>query len=100
MKQARLMLKLRVKIDSWSQGVEESVRHRNRGYLEDMYRQLPQRRVWFYLKYWRNMILPDPDISGFSPDRPQKPPTENNPEDIVAKGRYLMSQLYIELLLI
>lgn len=51
--QADLMWKLRVKIDKWSQGVEESIRQRNRLLLLDLYLELPPRRVWLFAKLIR-----------------------------------------------
>lgn len=53
MDQAKLMWKLRVKIDAWSQGVDESLRNRNRVLLITSYLQLPPGRVWFFVKYMR-----------------------------------------------
>ncbi|KAK0111538.1 hypothetical protein ONS95_001891 [Cadophora gregata] len=51
--QAGLMWKLRIKIDSWSQGVDESIRQRNRLILTDIYLSFPPRRVWLYGKQVR-----------------------------------------------
>lgn len=56
--QARLMWKLRVKIDFWSQGVKESIRQRNRLLLLDLYLQLPPRRIWLYAKQVRVAHFP------------------------------------------
>ncbi|PWI63993.1 hypothetical protein PCL_00832 [Purpureocillium lilacinum] len=51
--QAKLMWRLRVKIDVWSHGLEETLRAANRSYLLENYLQLPRRRFWLYLKMWR-----------------------------------------------
>jgi hypothetical protein len=45
MKQAALMWKLRVKIDVWSKGLDETLRQHNRDLLIEDYLWLPQRRV-------------------------------------------------------
>ncbi|KAG6032684.1 hypothetical protein E4U19_007258 [Claviceps sp. Clav32 group G5] len=48
--QSARMLKLRIKIDVWSRGVDEKLRHSNREYLVQQYLMLPRRRFWLYLK--------------------------------------------------
>ncbi|KAG6059448.1 hypothetical protein E4U17_006276 [Claviceps sp. LM77 group G4] len=48
--QSARMLKLRIKIDVWSRGVDENLRHSNREYLTQQYLMLPRRRFWLYLK--------------------------------------------------
>ena len=53
MNQAGLMWRLRVNIDSWSRGIDEFIRERNRLLLIDLYVRLPPRRVWLYLKQVR-----------------------------------------------
>ncbi|EEU42072.1 uncharacterized protein NECHADRAFT_50617 [Fusarium vanettenii 77-13-4] len=55
--QSELMLKLRIKIDVWSQGVDETIRHRNRLLLTEEYMNLPCHRFWMYLKYCRFLFL-------------------------------------------
>ncbi|WAO94905.1 Hypothetical protein NCS54_01250800 [Fusarium falciforme] len=57
--QSSLMLKLRIKIDSWSQGVDEAIRRRNRTLLVEEYMNLPCRRFWLYLRQCRLMVLTD-----------------------------------------
>lgn len=57
MDQAGLMWKLRVKIDSWSQGLDESLRQRNRLLLIGSYLRLPPCRVWLFLKHVRNGFM-------------------------------------------
>ncbi|KAK2592798.1 hypothetical protein QQS21_009502 [Conoideocrella luteorostrata] len=54
MKQAQLMLNLRIKIDA-----KEQVRETNRMFLDNEYLQFPRRRLWLYLKHWRCMRLQD-----------------------------------------
>jgi hypothetical protein len=54
------MIKLRIKIDTWSLGLDESVRNGTREHLRDMYCQLPIQRLWIYLKRQRFMFcIPD-----------------------------------------
>lgn len=50
------MLKLRIKIDAWSQGVDEDIRRRNRTLLVEEYMNLPCRRFWLYLRRCRLMV--------------------------------------------
>ncbi|KAH7162260.1 hypothetical protein B0J13DRAFT_517531 [Dactylonectria estremocensis] len=57
MEQAGLMWKMRIKIDVWSQGVDEYLRQRNRDLLIDAYLRLPPSRVWFFVKHLRNAFL-------------------------------------------
>lgn len=55
--QARRMWTLRVKIDSWSQGIDESIRQRNRDILTDAYLKLPEARFWLFAKCSRLVVL-------------------------------------------
>ncbi|RMJ18204.1 hypothetical protein CDV36_002169 [Fusarium kuroshium] len=59
MHQSSLMLKLRIKIDAWSHGVDESIRRRNRVLLVEEYINLPCRRFWLYLRQCRFMVMTD-----------------------------------------
>ena len=86
--QAGLMWKLRVKIDAWSQGLDESLRHRNRLLLIESYLRLPPCRVWLFVKHIRLAFL----------ERSMGFETEINfgdyfqePENIIAKGKCLLS---------
>ncbi|KAG6118119.1 hypothetical protein E4U14_007164 [Claviceps sp. LM454 group G7] len=51
--QSARMLKLRIKIDVWSRGVDEHLRQRSRECLIEQYLMLPRRRLWLYLKRHR-----------------------------------------------
>lgn len=82
MDQVSRMTRLRIKIDVWSQGIDEKLRQANRLYLVGIYRQFPRRRWWLYLKQWRRMTLSECD--GINHDA-----LIDAPEDIVAKGTYL-----------
>ncbi|KAK0721954.1 hypothetical protein B0T26DRAFT_196561 [Lasiosphaeria miniovina] len=83
MDQVPRMSKLRVMIDIWSRGVDETIRQRNRALLLDAYLQLPPHRVWLYVKVeiWQvqdaqgRFQLSTNKLSG------------NEPEDIIARGK-------------
>jgi hypothetical protein len=51
------MLNMRIKIDVFTKGLDESFREGVRDDLCELFCQLPPRRVWFYLKQVRNMLL-------------------------------------------
>ncbi|KIW69880.1 hypothetical protein PV04_02199 [Phialophora macrospora] len=57
--QSARMLKLRIKIDVWTQGLDENFRENVRVNLRELFCQLPARRVWYYLKRIRCMLLGD-----------------------------------------
>lgn len=86
--QAVLMWKLRVKIDSWSQGVDESIRHRNRLILVDLYLRLPPRRVWLYVKQVRTAELEQLEELGTLIGLEN---STQEPEDIIAQGKCTLS---------
>lgn len=50
------MLKLRIRIDTWTKGLNDDLREKVREDLLDLYCQLPPQRLWIYLKRWRFMI--------------------------------------------
>ncbi|RFU24898.1 hypothetical protein B7463_g11446, partial [Scytalidium lignicola] len=57
MEQSQRMVKLRIKVDVWSKGLDESFREQIREQVGEIFCQLPVRRLWFYLKRIRNMAL-------------------------------------------
>jgi hypothetical protein len=59
MEQARRMLNMRIKIDVFTKGLDEDFREGVRENLEELFCQLPPRRVWQYLKCVWNMLLRD-----------------------------------------
>ena len=59
MDQAQKMLNMRIKIDVWSKGLSNSQRHDIRGKLGKLFCQLPERRIWLYLKRVRFMLHPE-----------------------------------------
>jgi hypothetical protein len=81
------MLNMSIKVDVWSKGLEESFRESIRENVRDLFCQLPVRRVWYYLKRIRHMILRGPrvdelEIVGFEDGK-----SLDGPEDIIAKGK-------------
>ena len=79
MEQARRMLKMRIKVDVWSQGLDEGFRESIRRNVRDLFCQLPVRRVWFYLKQVRHMRMGNSEFGGKR--------SFDGPEDVIAKGR-------------
>jgi hypothetical protein len=91
MEQAELMMKLRIKIDVWSSGIDERLRQKNREVLIETYLQFPSRRVWFYLKHWRNTILQDLEDPPLTVEHIYQQQLDiDGPEDVVAKGKWSM----------
>jgi hypothetical protein len=82
--QSAKMLNLRIKIDVWTQGLDEGFRENVRVNLRELYFQLPARRVWYYLKRIRYMILknrtPGP--------QPASDDMTDGPEDVLVNGEY------------
>ena len=88
MDQARKMLNMRIKIDVWSQGLDESFRAGIRENLRDLYCQLPARRVWYYLKLVRTMLLGGIGAHGMVEPQPDPEDIMDGPEDIIINGKY------------
>ncbi|KAL9100393.1 MAG: hypothetical protein Q9163_004236 [Psora crenata] len=87
MDQAAKMLNMRIKIDVWSQGIDERIRINIREQLGVLFCQLPPRRVWFYVKRVRHMLLRSRE-----PDERHGPQLDmdnlmNGAEDIIANGK-------------
>ena len=51
------MKTLRIKIDSWSLGIDEDIRQRNRELLVYAYLRLPSHRLWLFIQSWRDMVV-------------------------------------------
>ena len=84
------MLKLRVKLDVWSQGLDESLRQRNRLLLIQSYLRLPPRRVWFFVEYARFAILDQAEDLKIKSDLFDYASAHGEePEDTIAKGKCL-----------
>lgn len=81
------MLRLRIKIDTWSKYLLEDWREEIRCNLRDLYCQLPIRRVWLYLKRTRALQLQ----GGFWMGRKEfdLQGLMRGPEDVIACGMYI-----------
>jgi hypothetical protein len=91
MDQARKMLNLRIKIDVWTQGLNESFREGVRDDLRELFCQLPPRRVWFYLKQVRNMLLRNRYAAPYDkPEMYQAGLQKEESEDRIARGSILL----------
>lgn len=80
------MLKMRVKFDVWSAGLDEGFRNDIRENLRDIFSQFPVRRVWYYLKQLRNMFLRDLSIEGSA--------IVDGPEDMIARGSTFLCEIF------
>ncbi|KAK1836842.1 hypothetical protein QBC39DRAFT_337452 [Podospora conica] len=86
--QGTRMWLLRMKLDSWSQGVDEGIRQRNRNLLNEAYNRLPPSRMWLFVRKRRFMLLhTGPGALPF-PKGPN--PMFNNPEDEIVRGNHLV----------
>jgi hypothetical protein len=86
MDQAGKMLKMRIKFDVWSQGLDEGFRNDIRENLRDIFSQFPSRRVWYYLKQLRNMVL-----GGHTAGRDI---IMDGPEDTIARGSAFLYEIF------
>ena len=88
MEQARRMLNMRIKIDVFTQGLDEGFREGVRENLRELFCQLPPRRVWQYLKCVRNMLLRDRTIGPKDKIATELEETliMDGPEDSIAMG--------------
>ena len=87
--QAQRMWMLRVKIDVWSKGIDESIRVRNRKLLIDAYLRLPSRRVWLFVKYARFTML---FFDEYKDDMDKTHVL--GPEDTVARGKIFYTSIF------
>ena len=93
LEQGRRMLNMRIKVDVWSKGLDESFRESIRENVRDLFCQLPVRRVWYYLKMVRNMVLKghredELENSGFDDGK-----SLEGPEDVIVRGEILYLSL-------
>lgn len=87
------MWTLRVKIDSWSKGLDENLRNRNRKLLIDSYLRLPPRRVYLYLKRYRFAVFetePDGGKLGTLYELTGAGRSLQAAEDTIARGKYIL----------
>ncbi|KAI8630451.1 hypothetical protein F5Y19DRAFT_474233 [Xylariaceae sp. FL1651] len=85
--QSERMLKLRVKIDVWSKGIPEHIRAQARDWLIGAYLRCPSRRILFFVKSVRSMIL-EQDNQGYSPRRGTSQVQPDEPEDVIAEAMH------------
>lgn len=85
--QAHKMRKMRIKIDVWSQVLEENERDDIRNKLRDLFCQLPARRLWYYLKHVRIMSLTGPEDLVYETSELKE--YIDGPEDVIVKGSVL-----------
>jgi len=95
MKQATVRWKLRVSIDFWSNGLDATLRQRNRELLIEAYLRLSPRRVWFFLKHIRFAFL----VQAARLEAENEPFDladlyVQGPEDAIARGKCLSSIVY------
>ena len=90
------MWKLRVKIDVWSKGLDETLRQRNRELLIEDYLQLPPRRVWHFVKRIRFAFLSQKTrLKGENEPYDLVDSFVQGPEDTIAQGKCLVSIVYL-----
>jgi hypothetical protein len=89
MEQARKMLNMRIKVDVWSQGLDEIFRNDIRENVRDLFCQLPVRRVWFYLKLVQQMNLNNGRVGVLENSGLDGGKSLDGPEDVIAKGKIL-----------
>lgn len=93
--QATKMVNLRIKIDVWSKGTDERIREEIRNHLRDLYCQLPARRVWYYLKNIRCMLLEGKKRNGLRFLMAELPKRSsdlvmNGPEDVIVNANHIV----------
>ena len=90
--QAKKMLNMRIKIDVWSHGLDETIRVEIRENLRDLFCQLPPRRVWLFLKHTRHMQLTrkKPEETGGS--NLAMNDLMDGPEDVIANSEFLVDR--------
>jgi hypothetical protein len=84
------MLRLRIKIDTWTKGLDEGFREKVRVDLLHLYWELPPQRLWIFLKRWRFMINGGTILGLRSDVHDYALPEEliPGPEDVVAKSKH------------
>jgi len=82
--QIQRMWKLRVKIDSWSRGVDEAIRQRNRDLVEEAYMRLPPSRYILYFKFCRRVLT---GCDNLRDQLLEEMDAMHGPEDTIARGK-------------
>ncbi len=80
------MLKLRIKLDTWTSGIDEDIREKAREELLALYCQLPTHRMWLYLKRVRFMFRGGTRIGMWNEIEDSTLSVEDlhGPEDVIA----------------
>ena len=95
--QARKMLNMRIKIDVWSQGVDEYRRQEFRDQMARCFWQLPPRRIWLYLKNVRILKLNGKKMAGrqkVDASQLRFPDQRGYAEDVIAEGQYYAVKIF------
>jgi hypothetical protein len=71
----------------WSQGLDENFRDDIQRNVRDLFCQLPVRRVWLYLKMFRQMMLNSGNVGEWENSGYGEESSPEEPEDVIAKGR-------------
>lgn len=87
LEQVPRMWNLRLKIDSWSEGLDDFLRIRNRQLLTAAYLRLPAHRAYLFVKCVRIHLSNGVTEESRSSDRLKSVTTEK-PEDTIARGKY------------
>lgn len=91
MDQAQKMFNMRIKIDVWSKGENESLRQGFRNQMAVCFWQLPARRVWLYLSIVRFLRFDGKAIAaGQKLDMSQLKLADQrgHAEDVIVEGQY------------
>lgn len=83
-------MRLRIKIDVWSKGLDEALRERNRNLLMDAYTRLPPHRFWLYTKHWRDTISRDPGGPRIWERAQPQNVDDDGPENTIARGKWTL----------
>lgn len=91
MDQAGRMWNFRIKVDVWSQGLDESIRQFARRSVRELFLSLAPRRLWCYLKTMRSARTGLVSTSELPVDVGRDPNIQDSfahgPEDIMATGK-------------
>ncbi|KAL6794460.1 hypothetical protein J3E68DRAFT_406842 [Trichoderma sp. SZMC 28012] len=99
MRQVYLMMRLRIKIDVWSKGLDETLRERNRNLLMDAYTRLPPHRFWLYTKHWRDTISRDPGGPRIWEHAQPQNVDDDGPENTIARAQHIIKPSKLNILM-
>jgi hypothetical protein len=92
MEQVSRMWNLRLKIGSWSEGLDELLRIRNRQLLTAAYLKLPPHRAYLFVKCVRVHLSDEANQESRYSEQGKLLPTEK-PEDTIARVKYPLSKV-------